>query len=81
MTAPNPDTERRDPFDALLAGVREFARTTDENTGREVLVAAVKQFLAELSDDEFAALVAEVREPADDGPTYPAAWGFQPPAK
>ncbi|GAB5895893.1 hypothetical protein OKHIL_17000 [Mycolicibacterium mageritense] len=85
MTTPNPKRERQpDPFDALLAGVREFAHATDEETGREVLTAAVKQYLAELPDDEFAALIEEVREPTAPGKpakadeSYPAAWGFQP---
>lgn len=83
MTTPKPDTgkpdpEQRDPFDALLAGVREFTNAADENAGREILLAAVKQWLAELTDDDFAAVVAEVREPADDGPAYPENWGYQP---
>jgi hypothetical protein len=77
------DANERDPFQALLAGVREFARTSDDETGREVLIAAVKQFLAELSDEQFAAFVEEVREPDqnDDETTdsaYPDNWGFQP---
>ncbi|MCH5645722.1 hypothetical protein [Gordonia sp. ABSL49_1] len=55
----------------------------------DVLEAAVKQYLSELTDDDFAKLVAEVRPPADDdkpaeqkpkpkddGPAYPASWGF-----
>lgn len=37
----------------------------------DVLEAAVKQYLSELSDDDFAALVAEVRPPADDEPPTP----------
>ncbi|MGV0778736.1 hypothetical protein [Mycolicibacterium elephantis] len=69
----------RDPVSVLLAGVREFVRTRDEQTGREVLVAMVKQYLAELSGDEFAALVAEVREPATDEAAYPTSWGYQKP--
>lgn len=32
----------------------------------EPLIAGVKQYLAELTDDEFAKIVAEVREPADE---------------
>ncbi|WP_396912416.1 hypothetical protein [Mycolicibacterium sp.] len=71
------DTQpKRDPFTALLDGVREYANTTDEKQGREVLLAAVKQFLAELTDEQFAELVAEVREPADDADeaAYPAGW-------
>lgn len=36
---------------------------TTPNT--EALVAGVKQYLADMTDDEFAALVDEVREPAD----------------
>ncbi|MBM7278283.1 hypothetical protein JTZ10_10965 [Gordonia rubripertincta] len=36
----------------------------------DALYAGVKQFLAELTDDEFASLVAEVRPPAEaDEPT------------
>lgn len=39
----------------------------------DVLEAAVKQYLSELSDDDFAALVAEVRPPADaEEPTPPS---------
>ncbi|BBZ57068.1 hypothetical protein [Mycolicibacterium phocaicum] len=73
-----------DPFNALLAGVHRFAGTKDESTGREVLIAAVKQYLSELTADEFAALEAEVRPPdedsaqSSDGPVYPASWGFKP---
>lgn len=82
-----PDTnqnDRQDPFLALIAGVRRFAATKDENTGREVLLAAVKQYLSELTADEYAALEAEVRPPDEDqvepadGPVYPASWGFKP---
>ncbi|MCH5645723.1 hypothetical protein [Gordonia sp. ABSL49_1] len=57
----------------------------------DVLEAAVKQYLSELSDDDFAKLVAEVRPPADDdspehkpkddGPAYPESWGHHPKGK
>ncbi|OBA88783.1 hypothetical protein A5633_08420 [Mycolicibacterium elephantis] len=72
MAETETDTSERDPVGVLLAGVREFARTRDEQAGREVLLAMVKQYLAELSDDEFAALVEEVREPAETA--YPESW-------
>ncbi|MGV9795559.1 hypothetical protein [Gordonia sp. NPDC003422] len=55
----------------------------------DVLEAAVKQYLSELTDEDFAKLVAEVRPPADDdnpeqkpkpddGPAYPESWGHRP---
>ncbi len=78
------------PFDTLVAGVEQFTAAADEQAGREILLAAVKQYLSELPDDVFADLVAEVRPPATDpendpktgGPAHPDAWGFQPkPAK
>lgn len=73
-------SDKTDPVAALLAGVRGYANTTDETTGRDVLIAGTKQYLAELDDTAFAALVAEVRPPAehpDDTPAYPPSWGFQ----
>ena len=74
MTEPDP---KPDPFANLLSGVREFARTTDEQAGREVLTAGVRQYLAELPAQDFESLLAEVRPPADH--SYPPAWGY--PAK
>lgn len=71
MTAP--DTP--DPFTNLLSGIREFARTTDEETGREILTAGVRQYLAELPEKDFESLLAEVRPPADTD--YPANWGYR----
>jgi hypothetical protein len=86
MTTPKPEPQQQGkkttPIDALLAGVREFAASTDEQTGTEALLAGVKQYLAELPDKDFAALVAEVRPPADTtttddgGPAYPPEWGY-----
>lgn len=38
----------------------------------EALVAGVKQYLADMTDDEFDALVDEVREPADPNKKTPA---------
>lgn len=74
-------TDQHDPVAALLAGARQFAESADEKTGRDVLVAGAKQFLADLDDDQFTNLVAEVRPPADqpatDGPAYPPGWGYQ----
>lgn len=40
---------------------------------RDALEDGVKQYLSELSDDDFAALVAEVRAPADDTEKRPKA--------
>lgn len=79
---PEPQT---DPLDPLLAGVRQYAHSKDAQSGRDALIAGNRQYLAALSDKEFAQLVAEVRPPADtkpdDGPIdYPASWGFQPTA-
>lgn len=42
------------------------------------LLAGVKQFLAELTDDEFAAVVAEVREPKPDQKQQPQQQGGAP---
>lgn len=71
-----------DPLSALHAGVRQFAASADEKAGNDALIAGNRQYLAALSDKEFAQLVAEVRPPADttpdDGPVYPASWGFKP---
>lgn len=73
MTTP----EAPDPFANLLSGVREFARSTDEATGREVLTAGVRQYLAELPEQEFSSLISEVRPPTEAPNAYPANWGFQ----
>ncbi|MGV9796070.1 hypothetical protein [Gordonia sp. NPDC003422] len=68
MTTPT-QPRRKDPLAALVAGV--------------------EQMLSELDDDQWQQLVARVRPPADDdkpaeqkpkpkddGPAYPASWGF-----
>ncbi|MCV7219843.1 hypothetical protein [Mycolicibacterium elephantis] len=72
MAETEQDTTERDPVMVLLDGVREFARTRDEQAGREVLLAMVKQYLAELSAAELDALLEEVREPAETA--YPESW-------
>lgn len=64
---------------------------TEPTRGKDplaALVAGVEQMLSELDDDQWKALVARVRPPADepkdaeqkpapkdDGPAYPASWG------
>ena len=77
-----PPEQQADPLTHILAGVRQYAHSDNEKTGREALVAGNRQYLASLSDRDFAQLVAEVRPPADatpdDGPAYPADWGYQP---
>lgn len=56
--------DNRDPFSTLVAGVRTYLNTQcDETTRRDALIAANRQYLADLSDTEFAGLVAEVRQP------------------
>jgi len=64
VTEPKPN-----PTDVLIAAAEQFARTKNEADGIEVLEAGVKQYLAELDDKQFAALVGEVREPESDALT------------
>lgn len=71
-------TDAKDPVSALLAGVRQYADSTDDQTARDALVAGAKQFLADLDDTQFSSLIAEVRPPAEDPNAYPANWGYNP---